>query len=78
MNKKSSSRQLDMNFEGDSRLAAHLRDGDFFLLAECSTPPREQPFESAMAVSVAIARKIRVMTLPYLHAGFQQVKNTRA
>jgi len=26
----------------------------------------------------AIARKIRVMTLPYLHAGFQQVKNTRA
>jgi methylenetetrahydrofolate reductase (NADPH) len=48
-----------MSFEGDSRLAARLRESDFFLLVELNAPPREQPFESAVAVGAAMAKRIR-------------------
>jgi methylenetetrahydrofolate reductase (NADPH) len=50
--------QLKMNFSGENALAAALRAGQFLLLVEQNTPPREQPFDSAMATAVAVARRL--------------------
>lgn len=50
--------QLKMNFSGENPLAAALRAGQFLLLVEQNTPPREQPFESALAPAVGVARSL--------------------
>ena len=58
MESPQSSLQLNMNFSGENPLAACLREGEFFLLIECNTPPLEQPFETSLTLSRSIARKI--------------------
>ncbi len=50
--------QLKMNFSGENPLADALRTGTFTILIEQSSPPREQPFESATATAVAIAKRL--------------------
>lgn len=47
-----------MDFSGNNPLAVRLRDGEFFLLIECSTTPLEQPLETSLTLSRSIARKI--------------------
>jgi len=47
-----------MDFSGENPLAARLRDGQFFLLIECNTALREQPFETSLTLARSVARKI--------------------
>lgn len=49
--------QLKMNFSGDNPLANALRTGAFVILVEQNSPAREQPFDSAMALAVALSRR---------------------
>lgn len=49
--------QLKMNFSGENPLAETLRAGRFLILVEQNSPPREQPFESATAQAVAVAKR---------------------
>jgi 5,10-methylenetetrahydrofolate reductase len=47
-----------MAFETDQRLALRLREGSFQILVELNTPASEQPFDSAMALSTAMAARV--------------------
>ncbi len=46
-----------MGFEPDRRLALRFREGSFLVLVELNSPGAEQPFDSAMALSAAIAAR---------------------
>jgi 5,10-methylenetetrahydrofolate reductase len=46
-----------MGFDADPRLALRLRDGTFLVIIELNTPGAEQPFDSAMALSTALASR---------------------
>jgi len=46
-----------MGFEADRRFALRLREGSFLVLVELNTLGSEQPFESAMALSTAVASR---------------------
>jgi methylenetetrahydrofolate reductase (NADPH) len=50
--------QLEMAFEADQRLALRLREGSFQILIELNTPASAQPFDSAMALSTAMAARV--------------------
>ena len=50
--------QLEMAFEADQRLALRLREGSFQILIELNTPASAQPFDSAMALSTALAARV--------------------
>jgi len=50
--------QLKMNFSGENALAVNLRTGLFVILVEQNSPPREQPFESAMTPAAVIAKRL--------------------
>lgn len=58
-------RQLNMSFEGDGRLAAAMRSGQFCFLLEMNSPPSNQPLGSYMAAAAAIFK--RVGTLSGVH-----------
>ena len=58
-------RQLKMSFEGDGRLAAAMRAGQFCFLLEMNSPPSNQPLDSYMAAAAPIFK--RVGTLPAVH-----------
>ena len=48
-----------MDFGTEDPLAEHLRQGEFSILMEVDTPPRTQPFKSAVAIGEAVARQCR-------------------
>ncbi|MCK5802444.1 MAG: methylenetetrahydrofolate reductase, partial [Lentisphaeria bacterium] len=51
--------QLAIRFEIDDRFASSLRDGRFVVVVEQNSPSLEQPFDSAAALCVAIAKRVR-------------------
>ncbi len=58
MSTQRSPEQLEMAFEADPRLALRLREGSFLIIVEMNTPASVQPFESAMALSTAMAARV--------------------
>lgn len=61
-----SSRQLQMSFEGDQRLANRLRAGQFCVVLEVNSPPLNQPLDSCLANMNQIFQ--RVASLPAVQA----------
>lgn len=58
MSTQRSPEQFEMAFDADQRLALRLREGAFQVIIELNSPPREQPFESALALGTAMAARI--------------------
>ena len=58
-------RQLNMSFEGDCRLASAMRSGQFCFLLEMNSPPSNQPLDSYMAAAAPVFKKVGM--LPGVH-----------
>ncbi len=58
-------RQLNMSFEGDCRLASAMRSGQFCLLLEMNSPPSNQPLDSYMAAATPVFKQVGM--LPGVH-----------
>lgn len=55
------SRQLDMSFEGDNRLAEVFKQGRFLTLLEIATPAANQPMDSAAAMAQPLLKQVEAL-----------------
>ena len=59
MKKRESTSQLSMSFDSENPLAARLREGSFLILIEHQCALQEQPFDSAVTLGAAMAKRIK-------------------